>query len=103
VFLGPSRWPPQIVIRYIGFVAAISTYAENVPDELKPLFEVCFILGFGICSSCGREEPFQSSFLKFTDDYWLDEARAMFADGGCVPKQQQALCPQCIAQLKAAT
>ncbi len=75
---------------------------ENVPSELRPLFEVCFILGFGICQSCGREQPFTSSHPQFSDEWWVDEARAMYQAGWVVPREQEAYCPECAARLRIA-
>jgi hypothetical protein len=67
----------------------------HVPAELRPYFEVCFILGFGLCSLCGCEQPFSSDHPQFSDGWWLDEARAMHAAGWSVPKLQTALCAVC--------
>jgi hypothetical protein len=69
-----------------------------VPEELRPYFDVCFILGFGLCSSCGREQPFTSNHPPFSDSWWLDEARAMHDAGWSVPKPEEALCASCSKQ-----
>jgi hypothetical protein len=71
------------------------SWNENIPLELQPYFEVCFILGFGICSSCRSVVQFQSQHPRFSDGYWLDEAKAMMAAKWTVPEPQRALCSQC--------
>jgi hypothetical protein len=50
---------------------------EDIPADLKPFFVACFILFFGICDRCWREEDFESEWPQFSDAYWLDEARAL--------------------------
>jgi hypothetical protein len=72
----------------------------EIRPELAPYFEVCFILFFGICSGCGREQEFTSTHPQFSDAYWLDEARAMYAAGWVVPEPQEAFCPECAARLQ---
>jgi len=67
----------------------------EVPDDLLPFYDTCLIYGFGMCDGCGREQPFDSRHLKFSDGWWLDEARAMKAAGWVVPEPLQALCPEC--------
>jgi hypothetical protein len=67
----------------------------EVPTELAPYFEVCFILGFGICDRCGREQPFESTHPKFSDERWLDEARAMRDAGWVLQEPLVATCPEC--------
>ena len=67
----------------------------HVPKDLQPYFDVCFILGFGICSGCGREQPFTSHHPQFSDGWWLDEARAMRDAGWSVLEAGEAFCASC--------
>lgn len=67
----------------------------RIPKELEPYFNVCFILGFGICSGCGREQPFTSNHPQFSDGWWLDEARAMRDAGWSVLEAEKAFCASC--------
>jgi hypothetical protein len=67
----------------------------HVPKVLQPYFDVCFILGFGICSACGCEQPFTSNHAQFSDGWWLDEARAMHDAGWSVPEAGEAYCGSC--------
>jgi hypothetical protein len=76
----------------------MSTVTDQIPDSLRPYFEVCFIFGFGICDGCSREEPFVSHHPQFSDGWWLDEAKAMKDAGWVIPKEQVAYCPQCASQ-----
>ncbi len=74
----------------------------EIPVELAPFYEVCFILGFGICEDCGREQEFTSTHPQYSDEYWLDEARAMYDAGWIIPHQQVAYCPECAARRQSA-
>jgi hypothetical protein len=67
-------------------------------DGLRPYVDVCFILGFGICEGCGREEPFASQHPQFSHGWWLDEAEAMKKGGWIVSEPQVAYCPECASQ-----
>lgn len=67
----------------------------DVLPELRPFFDYCFILGFGICSGCGREQEFSSEHPQFSDGWWLDEAAAMHKAGWLVSGQLDAWCPEC--------
>jgi hypothetical protein len=75
----------------------------EIPPALAPYFEVCFILGFGICAGCGREQDFASAHPQFSDAYWLDEAGAMYNAGWIVPRPLDAYCPECAARRQSAS
>lgn len=72
----------------------------NIPKELAPYFENCFLLGFSICTECGESVAFNSKHKKFSDDYWLDEAAAMKENGWVVPVIQEPYCKSCAKKLK---
>ena len=68
---------------------------DEILPELLPFFDVCLILFFGICDRCGREQEFESQWPKFTDAYWLDEARALNSAGWKVVGPLNLICPNC--------
>ena len=67
----------------------------KIPRELAPYYEVCFILGFGICEHCSLEAEFSSAHRQFSDEWWLDEAAAMRSQGWVVSEQLVAYCARC--------
>jgi hypothetical protein len=95
----PLEWRKRDVVKG----GLLASWDDDIPEELRPLFEVCFILGWGICSSCGREEPFESIHKEFSDEWWIDESRAMKNAGWIVVREQETLCPECASRPGAAT
>ena len=74
---------------------------EDVPDDLRPYYDGCFILGAGICDGCHRQQPFDSTHPEFSVGWWVDEARAMKEAGWVVPDPTDPLevfCPECAAR-----
>lgn len=61
----------------------------NIPKELAPYFEACFILGISICSECAKSGDFISKYKEFSDEYWLDQTIAMKENDWVVPVLQK--------------
>src|SRR5262249_53017341 len=70
----------------------------DVPAELEPLWYVSFILcGMVFCERCSAEAEYTSAHPDFTDESYIDCARAMLKAGWTVvPEDALAvLCPGC--------
>jgi hypothetical protein len=93
VFLGASRWPPQIVIRYVAM-------AIIVEPNIAPYYDVTFILGSCVCChGCGAEPVYESAHRQFTDENYYDQAVAMHLQGwAVVPRTVHAFCPACVVK-----
>jgi hypothetical protein len=71
----------------------------EIPKELAPYFECCYILAFSICEACGCSAEFNSNYRQFSDEWWLDEAAAMKNQGWVVSEIQVAYCAICAKKL----
>ncbi len=71
----------------------------EIPANVAPYFECCYILAFSICHDCGSSAQFKSNHPKFSDAWWLDEAMAMSEQGWVVSEPQVSYCGLCAQKL----
>ena len=67
----------------------------KIPEELEAYFETSFIMCFGICDYCNEEIEFVSKAVMYSDEYYLDQAKAMKDQGWIIPKLHESACKEC--------